>query len=71
MKMSLEAYRVNKGMTQRDLAKALGVSPQTILNWEHGKGLDVPRLVKMCAFYGIEVSDVDFTPFLCPESLTK
>ena len=66
MKMTLEAYRVNKGMSQRELGKALGVSPQTILNWEHGKGLDVPRLVKMCEFYGIGLEDVDITPFLRP-----
>lgn len=35
--ISLTAARVNAEMTQKDVAKALIVSKQTIVNWEKGK----------------------------------
>lgn len=35
-KISLEAVRVNAGMTQKEWAKNLGVSNVTVVNWEKG-----------------------------------
>lgn len=35
--ISLEAARVNKKMTQAEMAKALGVHRSTVYNWERGK----------------------------------
>ena len=35
--ISLTAARVNAEMTQKDVAKALKVSKQTIVNWEKGR----------------------------------
>ena len=35
--ISLAAARVNAGLTQDDVAKALKVGKQTIVNWEKGK----------------------------------
>lgn len=35
-KISLEAARVNANLTQKELAKILGVSNTTIVNWEAG-----------------------------------
>lgn len=35
-KISLEAVRVNAGMTQKEWAKILGVSNTTVVNWEKG-----------------------------------
>lgn len=37
MKVTIEACRVNAGLTQAQLAEELGVSPGTVANWEHGK----------------------------------
>lgn len=37
VKISLAAARVNAGMTQEDVAKALHVSNKTVGNWENGK----------------------------------
>ena len=35
-KISLEAVRVNAGMTQKEWAKRLGFSNVTVVNWEKG-----------------------------------
>ena len=35
--ISLSAARVNAGLTQEDVAKALKVGKQTIVSWEKGK----------------------------------
>lgn len=37
LQISLAAARVNAGMTQLDVAKALNVGKQTIVSWEKGK----------------------------------
>lgn len=37
LQISLAAARVNANLTQRDVAKALGISTQTLVNWEAGK----------------------------------
>lgn len=37
LQISLAAARVNAGLTQEDVAKALNVGKQTVVNWEKGK----------------------------------
>ena len=44
-KISLEAARVNAKLTQKELAKILGVSNATIVNWE--KGNSEPNLTQL------------------------
>lgn len=36
IQISLAAARVNAGMTQEEVAKKMGISKQTIINWEKG-----------------------------------
>lgn len=38
MRVTLEACRVNTGMTQAQFGETLGVTANTIYNWENGKG---------------------------------
>ena len=37
IQISLAAARVNAGLTQADVAKALNVGKQTIVSWEKGR----------------------------------
>lgn len=37
LQISLAAARVNAGLTQEDVAKAMNVGKQTVVNWEKGK----------------------------------
>lgn len=53
-RISLEAARVNAGLTQKELAEELGISNVTVVNWE--KGVTEPtlsQLRKICQLSGI------------------
>lgn len=45
-RISLAAARVSKGWTQAEMAKKMGVSRQTIFDWESGK-----RTMKLSYIY--------------------
>lgn len=59
MRLSLEALRVNAGMTQQDVADVLGVSRSTVIKWESDvvdkKGLVIYALSKL---YGAEIDNI-------------
>lgn len=42
MQISLAAARVNAGLTQDNVAKAMHISKQTLFNWE--KGISEPKM---------------------------
>lgn len=59
MAWTIKAARVNAGLTQKDVAKALGVSETTVIKWE--KGTSVPladKFVEMCKLYNVSMDDV-------------
>lgn len=61
LKINLAAARVNKGLTQREAAKELGISTKTLVNWENGKAF--PNMVKVeqiCGLYGVSVDNLVF-----------
>lgn len=61
-RISLEAARVNAGLTQKELAKMLGVSNVTIVNWEKGNSEpSVSQLRKISELSGIPM-DFIFIP---------
>lgn len=52
-RITLEAARVNRGLTQAEVAKAIGVSKKTIWAWENG--LSTPKIDKiesLCNLFG-------------------
>lgn len=59
MKLSIEALRVNLGMTQQDVADRLGVSRHTVMNWE--KGDMVPKelvIYALAKLYNVEIDTI-------------
>ena len=62
LQITLAAARVNAGMTQEDVAKRMGISKQTIVNWEKGKtSLSVANLEMLSKLYRIS-KDYIFLP---------
>ena len=45
LQITLAAARVNAGFTQEEVAKKMGISKQTIINWEKGK--NIPGITEM------------------------
>ncbi|NET38085.1 MAG: helix-turn-helix transcriptional regulator [Cyanothece sp. SIO1E1] len=59
--------REQLGLTQRQVAEAVGVTQQTIRNWEHGKvvpKLSVPQMKRLCQVLRLPIEEVpdDFGP---------
>jgi len=55
----LKEARLSAGLKQEDLAKRLGVSRQTISNWENGRSLpDVGSAVKMSNVYQVSLDEL-------------
>jgi ribosome-binding protein aMBF1 (putative translation factor) len=63
MPMTLKAARVNKGLNQHKAAQLLGVSVDTLSNYERAKRFpDVPIIKKMEEVYGTTYDDLIFLP---------
>ena len=46
-------------MSQEELAEKLGVSRQTVSNWENDKAvLDAEKLAKLCTVFGVSADDM-------------
>lgn len=54
IQIRLAAARVNAELTQEDVAKMMGVSKQTIVNWEKYKTIPrVPEMEMLARIYNI------------------
>ena len=61
MQLTLKAIRVNKGLTQEEASNGIGVSVETLANYEKGNTFpDVPTLKRIEKFYGIEYKNINF-----------
>lgn len=61
MKYSLKAIRINKGETQEQAAKGIGISVETLANYERGITYpDIPVLKRIEEHYGTNYNDIDF-----------
>ncbi|NEO87721.1 MAG: helix-turn-helix transcriptional regulator [Spirulina sp. SIO3F2] len=56
----IAALREEIGLTQQELAVYIGVSTNTIQNWENGKaGIDqFEKIIKLCTVLGCELEDL-------------
>lgn len=61
MKITLRAARVNKGLTQKEMAELVGVNNTTILKWEKGETYpDVINIRKIEEVLGVKYDDIIF-----------
>lgn len=65
-KISMAAARVNAKLTQVEIAEKMGVSKQTIVNWENGKVIPGPAQFSMYC----EVCGAPKDAILLPKSIT-
>jgi transcriptional regulator with XRE-family HTH domain len=60
-KITLKAARVNAGLTQKEAAEKLGVSPKTLCNWENGNCVPlVDKIDPICELYDIHYDNLIF-----------
>ena len=63
MKLTLKAARANLGVTQKEAAELLGVTVDTIGNWERGKSYpNALQIRDIEAVYKIAYDDLIFLP---------
>ena len=61
MKVTLKAARVNASLTQKEAADQLGISPDTLANYEKGKSFpDVPLIKKIEKLYHVVYNNIIF-----------
>ncbi len=63
IKITLAAARTNAKLTQQEVADYMGVSVQTIGNWEkEPQKMNVGSAFKLAQLYDMEVSSIIFVP---------
>lgn len=63
MAMTLKAARINKGLTQVQAADKIGVTVDTLSNYERGKSYpDVPIIKRIEEVYETSYSELIFLP---------
>ena len=59
MRVTLEAARRNRGLTQSQVANRIGVSKTTVVNWEKGRTrISYAALTKLSNLYGIPLENL-------------
>ena len=63
VKVTLKTIREMRGLSQMDAAKAIGISVDTLSNYERGKSYpDIPVLRKIEKTYNIKYNQLIFLP---------
>lgn len=63
MKITIKAARVNAGLSTSQAANALGITRQTLCNWENGNSFPpVKRIPELASLYGVTMDDINFCP---------
>lgn len=59
--LTLKAIRVNKGLTQEEAAKRIGISKNTLSEYERGRTYpDIPILKRIEQAYNVGYNDINF-----------
>ncbi|MFR1698757.1 MAG: helix-turn-helix domain-containing protein [Anaerovoracaceae bacterium] len=71
-KFTLKSAREIKGYTQEKAANMIGISPDTLSNYERGKSYpDVPVLRKIESIYGVPYNRLIFLPLDYDKTVNK
>lgn len=63
MAITLKALRINAGLDQKTAAAKIGVTPETLGNWENAKTFpDVKQITKIEDLYNVTYADINFLP---------
>ena len=63
MKITLKAARVNAELTQKEAARAMGVTKDTISNWERRKSFPSAKIIKRIEeVYRVPYDSIIFLP---------
>lgn len=63
LKITLKAARINVGLSQKQVAKILGVSNKTIHSWESGgTSPGAKHIDSLCNLYQVSYNDINFLP---------
>ena len=61
MAMTLKAIRVNKGLSQEEAARLIGIGSDTLSNYERGITFpDIPVLKRIEKVYEVKYDDIKF-----------
>jgi len=59
--MTLKAARINRNLTAKEAAEKLGISVETLSNWEKGETYpDIPKLKRIETVYQVGYNDLIF-----------
>lgn len=59
MLLKIRRYREERGLTQQELAKAIGKSFRTIQSWERGESFpNAEAIWNLCEFFGTDANDL-------------
>lgn len=56
--MNIRAARLNKGLSSREAAEAIGVTQAILLRAEGGEGVRPRHAKRIADFYGCQVTDI-------------
>ena len=63
MKYSLKELRARKSLTQKEVAKKLGISTTTYHSWEQDlSNVGVSKVISLADFYGVKIDELKFKP---------
>ncbi len=61
LQITLAAARVNAGLTQEQAAQKMGITKQTVSNWEKGSGEPkISQARQLSNIYGVPLDDIFF-----------
>lgn len=61
MKCTLRAIRINKGVTQEEASKEMGIKLDTLANYEKGNTYpSIPNLEKILKYYNVKYDEINF-----------